>query len=111
MAFRVFLTDYPRGRMIASQEAEEMSADRILDEFDHLSDTRGCFLGVISDSGRTVQCIWEDDARLTLDIPIRERQGSLRKMVNYTECRSAISRFLTQSNIENTPGLVFSSWR
>jgi len=110
-SFGLFLTDYARERTIPSQHPLEAPSERVLEEFDRLSDTRGCFLGVIRGDGLTLQFHWNEDSTLLADVPAPDRAGSLAKLATHAECRRLLESFLAGAGLDSMPDLVFSSWR
>ena len=109
--FGLFLTDYPRERTILSEHPLETDGARILEEFDRLSDTRGCNLGVVRGDGLTLQLYWNEDSTLLADVPAPDRGGSFAKLGTHAECRHLLESFLTGAGLDAMPDLTFSSWR
>jgi hypothetical protein len=107
----LFLTDYPRERTIPSIQPLETSGERILEEFSWLSDTKGCFLGVVRGDGETLQFMWDEGHTLEVDVPSPALQGSFKTTGSYEECRCLLASFLTGADVTSAPGLVFTLWK
>ncbi|MFI4875719.1 MAG: hypothetical protein ACIALR_10295 [Blastopirellula sp. JB062] len=68
------------------------------------------FLGVVNDSGVTLQFMWDEDGTMVIDIPQPDRSGSWTKNCDLDECRQAIADFYAGDDPTQRAGLTFELW-
>jgi hypothetical protein len=109
---QVFLSDYEFGRHILSSIPVEMTFDQVRDELEHMSGTKGCFIGLIFESREVAQFIWNDDENesITLDVPIPNRCGSLEKEITFQDLGQIIDSLEQGIRPSHLLGLRFKHW-
>jgi hypothetical protein len=110
ISFKMFLSDYDDDRHIPSQSPVTRTLQEAMDEFENLSDSEGCFFGLIDESGNIVQFMWNADHSLTVDIPRPAQGGSLKKQASFDECLALLASFGNGIHVNRIPGLTFEAW-
>jgi hypothetical protein len=105
----LYLADYERDRYIDAKEPLAVDLGKALDEFDRLSDTRGCFIGFRRSDGEVLQFIWNHDQTLSADIPVSGRRASLVRRGTWEELRPLIERFANGASTRELPGFHLES--
>jgi hypothetical protein len=105
----LYLADYQRDRYIDAKEPVAVDLGKALDEFDRLSDTRGCFIGFRRNDGEVLQFIWNHDQTLSADIPVSGRRASLVRRGTWDELRPLIERFANGAPTRELPDFHLES--
>lgn len=95
---------------VKSQDAIEGNVDEILHTWSSLSKEDGSFLGLYTSSGHLLQCMWSDRTSVLLDIPQRDRGGSMIKSTKFDEVCILIKCVFDGLHPDQIEGLKFSSW-
>lgn len=111
LTFDVFFTDYIEHGSVSHDQPKPMTKTEIIRWMETiLGHTDGNFLGLVDESGKTLQFMTNQDGSIHIDIPAVEERGSYTRTATLNSCLLIVRELGAQVRIEEIGGFDFQSW-
>ncbi len=110
MSFKLFYTDYSEDKHVRSDEANSATLTEIIECMKVRLNEEDNFVGLIDANNVMLQFMVEEDASLTIDLPIHERKGSFVKKTDLAGCIEIVRALDRHIVLEEFKGLEFKHW-
>ncbi|MAT38746.1 MAG: hypothetical protein CL946_04000 [Ectothiorhodospiraceae bacterium] len=105
-----FFYDSESGEGIDLSESAEGELEEVLVRWHSIEGQPGSLLGVVCTNGTVVQFMWDDACTVTLDLPLRERHGSLQKESSFEVCEETLRLAFRGMDPQELLNLSFVPW-